>query len=109
MAGQLLQTVAHQGTSSVWSAGLNRAAGLDIGELGTGEFGMADEPVEQMVGVGAFKAFEQKQMPVREITGALPASVIGVGAVDPGGGVSGLVECGQVVAGEVGPGVAATQ
>lgn len=58
MAGQLLQAVAHQGTSSVWSAGLDRAAGLDVGEFGTGELGMGDEPVEQMVGVGAFKAFE---------------------------------------------------
>ncbi|QKW33194.1 hypothetical protein HUT06_03360 [Actinomadura sp. NAK00032] len=61
MAGQLLQTVAHQGTSSIWSVGLDCAAGLEVGEFGTGELGMGDEPVEQMVGVGAFQAFEQKQ------------------------------------------------
>ncbi|SNR35331.1 hypothetical protein SAMN06265355_10251 [Actinomadura mexicana] len=66
MTGRLFPTVAHQATSSVWSAGLDRAAGLEVGEFGTGELGMGDEPVEQMVGIGAFKAFKQKQMPLRE-------------------------------------------
>lgn len=62
-------------------AGLDRAASWQVGEFGPGEPGMVDQPVEQLVGVGAFQVLEQEEMPVRESTGVLFAGIVGAHAV----------------------------